>query len=378
MKVTIKEWNAVATWHWNIPEDEVCGICRVQFDGTCPTCKFPGDDCALVQGRCNHAFHMRAIARRPHINSSTPGTLEPPCQGLVPDETDDHPDEGQGQPLSHPAFQPFFTLIEDAHTSDYHHPTVHYIFSDDDTDIVTEAALRSLTAQQEAISDSKKDQIAQAQTSNLPDEIKHSDPDQAKTTLLPPPAPGVRENYIILDVEPSPHTSGTAQTSPINEQLAAGKGGSGTRSISSSPANVSALPQEQGQPHPQYRVTAAQSFSPTWQVLRTEVMPAPTFENSNPGESLGHGLMLKIRGTGGLPIEVDDKEKGRTLEEMMDQFAKRMSELQVVIDAAESKEEHNEEELVQHPFAPDTAESTAQNEGNDAVYAAEVEVEQSR
>lgn len=78
MKVAIKEWNAVATWHWNIPEDEVCGICRVQFDGTCPTCKFPGDDCALgeghfllpipcwilimmaiiVQGRCNHAFHM--------------------------------------------------------------------------------------------------------------------------------------------------------------------------------------------------------------------------------------------------------------------------------------------------------------------------------
>lgn len=50
MKVAIKEWNAVATWHWNIPEDEVCGICRVQFDGTCPTCKFPGDDCALGEG----------------------------------------------------------------------------------------------------------------------------------------------------------------------------------------------------------------------------------------------------------------------------------------------------------------------------------------
>jgi hypothetical protein len=47
MKVTLKEWNAIATWHWDIPEDEVCGICRVQFDGTCPTCKFPGDDCSL-------------------------------------------------------------------------------------------------------------------------------------------------------------------------------------------------------------------------------------------------------------------------------------------------------------------------------------------
>ena len=47
MKVRIKKWHAVATWRWDMPEDEVCGICRVQFDGTCPTCKFPGDDCTL-------------------------------------------------------------------------------------------------------------------------------------------------------------------------------------------------------------------------------------------------------------------------------------------------------------------------------------------
>lgn len=47
MKVTIKKWNAVATWRWDIPEDDVCGICQVHFDGTCPTCKYPGDDCSL-------------------------------------------------------------------------------------------------------------------------------------------------------------------------------------------------------------------------------------------------------------------------------------------------------------------------------------------
>lgn len=58
-----------------MPEDEVCGICRVQFDGTCPTCKYPGDDCPLrkcyadqisqapliilaVIGKCAHSFHM--------------------------------------------------------------------------------------------------------------------------------------------------------------------------------------------------------------------------------------------------------------------------------------------------------------------------------
>ena len=78
MKVTIKEWNAVASWRWDMAEDEVCGICRVQFDGTCPTCKYPGDDCTLCElqpskpevdpnptlrmsiviGKCAHSFHM--------------------------------------------------------------------------------------------------------------------------------------------------------------------------------------------------------------------------------------------------------------------------------------------------------------------------------
>lgn len=49
MKVTIRKWNAVATWRWDIPEDDVCGICQVHFDGTCPSCKYPGDDCSLCK-----------------------------------------------------------------------------------------------------------------------------------------------------------------------------------------------------------------------------------------------------------------------------------------------------------------------------------------
>jgi hypothetical protein len=249
-------------------------------------------------------------------------------------------------------------LIEDAHTSDYHHPTVHYIFSDDDSDIVTEAALRSLSAQQEALSDSKKEQIAQTRVSPQDEINDPADSVPAKATLLPPPVPGVRENYIILDVEPAPVTE--AQQ-PIAEQLGPGKGD--TKSLSSSPANQSTVPQEL---QPQYRVTAAQSFSSTWQVLNTEIVPAPTFENSNPGESPGHGLMLKIRGTAGLPDQrgKDGEGKGgQKLEEMMDQFAKRMSELQVVIDAAEaasSSKEHAEEG--EHPLSPDVVDETAHAE----------------
>ncbi|KAA1080125.1 hypothetical protein PGTUg99_014552 [Puccinia graminis f. sp. tritici] len=96
MKVTIKSFNPVAHWKWNLdnskpidpdhepetlpaltnpdPADEnsreaenlnaandlapnpmiddeddedLCGICRVAFEGCCPDCKVPGDDCPL-------------------------------------------------------------------------------------------------------------------------------------------------------------------------------------------------------------------------------------------------------------------------------------------------------------------------------------------
>ncbi|KAJ6104039.1 hypothetical protein N7523_010359 [Penicillium sp. IBT 18751x] len=212
------------------------------------------------------------------------------------------------------SFQPFFTLVEDAHTSDYHHPTVHYIFSDDDTDIVTEAALRSLEG------------------AHLhKDGPKSNDPENS--TLLPPPVPGVRENYIVLDVErvlsttPSPDLNPAAvnQTPASIANLGIGEPKTHSRSAGQSPGS-----------NPQFRVTSAKSFSPGWQVLSSEVVAAPTFENGNgnPGDA-GHGLMLKIRGTGGLAGEIGRERGTQRLEDMMDQFAKRMQELQMVIEAAD-------------------------------------------
>lgn len=46
MKVKIVQWHAVASWTWDA-QDETCGICRMPFDGCCPDCKLPGDDCPL-------------------------------------------------------------------------------------------------------------------------------------------------------------------------------------------------------------------------------------------------------------------------------------------------------------------------------------------
>lgn len=78
MKVKVVEWHAVTTWHWNLAEsttpealdhdhgtiDELCGICRVSFDGTCPNCKYPGDECPLVLGGgCTHNFHLHCILK---------------------------------------------------------------------------------------------------------------------------------------------------------------------------------------------------------------------------------------------------------------------------------------------------------------------------
>jgi anaphase-promoting complex subunit 11 len=62
MKVKVKRVNAVAVWKWNVPNDDVCGICRVPFDGCCPDCHVPGDDCPILTGQCKHVFHMYSCA----------------------------------------------------------------------------------------------------------------------------------------------------------------------------------------------------------------------------------------------------------------------------------------------------------------------------
>uniref|UniRef100_A0ACB8EKP1 Anaphase promoting complex subunit 11 n=1 Tax=Sphaerodactylus townsendi TaxID=933632 RepID=A0ACB8EKP1_9SAUR len=62
MKVKIKCWHGVASWLW-VANDENCGICRMAFNGCCPDCKVPGDDCPLVWGQCSHCFHMHCILK---------------------------------------------------------------------------------------------------------------------------------------------------------------------------------------------------------------------------------------------------------------------------------------------------------------------------
>lgn len=77
-------------------------------------------------------------------------------------------------------FRPFFALIENPSTLEHHHPTVHYIFADDDAEIIAEAACRALAQ----------------------DDCQHIAAEDEENKL-PPPIGKIREHYILLDVQAS-------------------------------------------------------------------------------------------------------------------------------------------------------------------------------
>ncbi|XP_027936022.1 anaphase-promoting complex subunit 11-like isoform X3 [Vigna unguiculata] len=71
------KWHGIVSWTWDA-QDETCGICRMAFDGCCPDCKLPGDDCPLIWGVCNHAFHLHCILK--WVNSQTSQAHCPMCR----------------------------------------------------------------------------------------------------------------------------------------------------------------------------------------------------------------------------------------------------------------------------------------------------------
>ena len=62
MKIEVKSARVVSSWTWKCADDS-CGICRNLFDGCCPDCKTPGDDCPIVWGECSHSFHLHCILK---------------------------------------------------------------------------------------------------------------------------------------------------------------------------------------------------------------------------------------------------------------------------------------------------------------------------
>ena len=61
MKVKLNKMNLVANWSWQLGDNEHCTICMSPFECACPQCKFPGDDCPPIEGKCGHIFHLHCI-----------------------------------------------------------------------------------------------------------------------------------------------------------------------------------------------------------------------------------------------------------------------------------------------------------------------------
>ncbi|KAH0566043.1 hypothetical protein GP486_000564 [Trichoglossum hirsutum] len=215
--------------------------------------------------------------------TTSPRPTDSPPQPMLTEDQPSHPSPSPETP--HPLFSPFFTLVEDSTTAEHHHPTVHYIFSDDDTDLITEASLRVSTRRPTGLTGS---------SSSLPQDSSGS-----STSALPAYRPGVKERYVVLDVGPSGDT-----------------------------------------------VVAAHSLTPDWQVLGVDVTNAPTWvaEDENTGGSAAGGnavgLMLRIEGTEGPWSGVAGKKaEGSDLDtqELMNLFDKRMATLRKVVEAGVGK-----------------------------------------
>lgn len=185
----------------------------------------------------------------------------------------------------HPTIQPFFTLIEDTSNGTHHHPEVHYIFSDDDSDALIEATqhIQHLRTADSAL-----------------------DTHRQHTSTKSPSGPGfvsnqstVRERYLVIEI--------------------AGDGAS---------------------------VVAAQSLTADWQILDAVVSKAPMLEDdvssTEDGGEEQRRLMLRIEGIGEIGsggkdelVGGDGTRRETSIEDEVREFASRMADLCKVVERAE-------------------------------------------
>lgn len=232
---------------------------------------------------------------------SPTSSLKPPKS---PQPISSVPEQPPDQP-TRPPFTPFFTLITDPNNSSIHHPAnIHYIFSDDDPEILTTACLSALS----------------------------------------PPSPHASTQ--------SPQATSTSSSSSSNRRPS-----KTTAQTPSNPKEKSSREQrtvilslsETGD-----SIVSAHSLTPTWQILSTEITNAPTWDAADAdGTRHAGGLMLRIEGTDGSALEDTNfpsagksgdpsrrgefsRDVGVDMQALMESFDTKMGMLRKVIEAGGS------------------------------------------
>ncbi|KAK3675395.1 hypothetical protein LTR78_004905 [Recurvomyces mirabilis] len=143
--------NAVAA-QW---QQERYGGARLQHMAACASMTDTGNHAAGViwnpsmedpdgvSARGSHASQMVEKREDEERVIAQPGLAEDVTQG---DETT-YEEVMPEQLLPPPGFQPFFTLVEDHETGEHYHPTVQYVFTDDDPEDLTAGLLHAIEQQ---------------------------------------------------------------------------------------------------------------------------------------------------------------------------------------------------------------------------------------
>ncbi|KAF2467165.1 uncharacterized protein BDR25DRAFT_194463, partial [Lindgomyces ingoldianus] len=205
-----------------------------------------------------HPSNLPRSPAQPHLEEPPEPQDEPPEPHYTDDPPYDaedqipYPEPGSEQTLLPPPnFNPFFTLVEDTTTGEHYHPYVHYVFADDDPVIVTAAAMRGLGLDDTQYLPQNAPEGEEGQDTGAEGEVQ----DTAVESPLPPPIPGAKERFLIVDVGADGHT-----------------------------------------------ILDAQSLSAEWQVTNSGVRSAPSFDE----EDAEQGYMLKVEG-----VEIPRKNKGK-------------------------------------------------------------------
>lgn len=230
---------------------------------------------------------------------------------------------------SEQTFQPFFTLIQDNVTHEHHHPIVHYVFADDDTDVLTEAACRSI-------------ELADSERSMEDTKVEYRTGGERDTTGSASkevqPRSGAREHYLILDVHPvSMDADMTAAANVGSDRLSSPGPGSFETA-----RNASSQRSSKTYPYP-YMVAGVHSLSTDWQVTQATITDAPTM-NGDSDAATQDNFMLKISGSSNVAeSQAMGRRDDESLEKAIERFQRRLDEIRRLIQMDEAIHEVEED-----------------------------------
>lgn len=170
------------------------------------------------------------------------------------DGASQHQEHQQQQQAPLAQFHPLFTLVTDATSRAAHHPRVHYIFSDDDPDILTDALAQYSHQNEQQLQHQRRQSPAKGPSSSdraLPQQ-------QLQSSSSPAPPPVSSDRAIVLDLVPK-----AAAPSSSHENVAT----TSTASFSSQ----------------QYEVAWASSLSADWAVVSAKLSAMPDDDTSARG-----------------------------------------------------------------------------------------------